>query len=402
MESRKEIEESILSAMLMDKDTVDYIITESNEGLFKYYNDVYSIFKSNYDKDMRVDVVVLNSEGISKEKIKNIVQSSHTSIYANTHLSKLKEMDFEDRSTKYAKDILSASGAKKKLEVMSELPTYDAEAVTHMNTRDMTQEVLNKIAQRAKSKDDIKGNRTYFSKLDRITSGMFKGGVVVIEGDTNIGKSLFVEKLALNIAKHGKRADYFAYEMSNSQCIERMMAMSAGIPIDAVNNPKNNWTKQQTQDMNAFYNSSEIQNVHFFSDELHEFTLEELKTKSNKITAKTRQKPTVIIVDYVELMTGKGENDTEIVKNNFEGLMRYAKKLKDTTIVMIMSRNKNGQMSGSNKLAYHAHLHIRLEVSTDIPGIIEAEIKKNRDGGKGVIEFVFVPKYLKFEERMDI
>jgi len=398
METRKQIEESILGAMLLDKTVVDYILSESTEELFTYYDDVYKVFSKNHTSGMYVDVVALHSDGINKQKITDIIQAVHTSTYAKTHLAKLKEIDFTDRTIKYANNLLSAETTEERIALMVNLPTYEVDTEPHKDTREMTQEVLNKIAERAKSQDDIKGNRTYFTGFDKITSGMFKGGVVVLDGDTNIGKSLFVEKLALNIAKHGKRADYFAYEMSNTQCIERMMAMSAEVPIEAINRPRTKWTSKQTEAMNKFYDTVEIQNINFFADELHEFTSDELKAKSNKITTQTGRKPTVIIVDYVELMTGKGKDDNEIVKNNFEQLMQYAKRLRDTTIVMIMSRNKTGQMSGSNKLAYHAHLHIKLEQSKEAPNLINAEIKKNRDGGKGYIDFVFDADYLKFKE----
>lgn len=395
---REEVEASVIGSMLMDKEEAEYGVSELDSSMFVYYPDIFQLFEKMHKNELNVDVQALVNEGVEGHRITAIVNSIHTSTYMKTHVKQLKEFYFTDATNAYAKKIQAATSLEERIKVMSDMPSVEVDVIKHRTSREMTQDALNKIAKRAKSASDMKGIRTYFHTFDKLTSGLYKGGVTVIDGDTNIGKSLFVENLALQIASHGKRVDYFAYEMSDVQCSERMLAISGAIPIEAINRPKQHWGAPETESANKLYNSLAIQNINFFADELSTYTFNELKTKVNKQTLIQGKKPSVIVVDYIELMDGDGIDEYDSVVRNFEALMKFAKKLVDTNIVIIMSRNKVGQMSGRNKLRFHAHMHIKLDPNEQCEDFVDCNIVKNRDGGKGNIAFLMNRKYLQFKE----
>jgi replicative DNA helicase len=85
-----------------------------------------------------------------------------------------------------------------------------------------------------------KAARLYFglSDLDRFTSGLRKGELVVIVGPTSHGKSILAEQLAISADERGHRGLIFSAEMSAEELALRQIAFEAKVPFYDARRPE--------------------------------------------------------------------------------------------------------------------------------------------------------------------
>ncbi|SYV90196.1 Replicative DNA helicase, partial [Metamycoplasma alkalescens] len=83
-----------------------------------------------------------------------------------------------------------------------------------------------------KQQDDIGvGLKLGFPQLDETLLGLNKGDLMILAARPAMGKTAFALNIANNVAKQGKTVLFFSLEMSNSQLVQRMLAIDSSVPI---------------------------------------------------------------------------------------------------------------------------------------------------------------------------
>ncbi|MCF8163222.1 MAG: replicative DNA helicase [Burkholderiaceae bacterium] len=259
--------------------------------------------------------------------------------------------------------------------------------------------------------NDITGVPTGFVDLDRMTSGLQPGDLIIVAGRPSMGKTAF----SVNIGEHvstdsGLPVAIFSMEMGGSQLAMRMLGSVGRLDQHRLRTGRLNdedWPRltHAIQKMN---------DAQIFIDETPALSSIELRARSRRL-ARQCGKLGLIIVDYLQLMSANspGENRaTEIseISRNLKGL---AKELNCPVIALSQLNrsleqrpNKRPVMSDlreSGAIEQDADLILfiyRDEVyNPDSPekGMAEIIIGKQRNGPIGSVRMTFLGQFTKFE-----
>jgi replicative DNA helicase len=259
--------------------------------------------------------------------------------------------------------------------------------------------------------NDITGVPTGFTDLDRMTSGLQPGDLIIVAGRPSMGKTAFSVNIGENVAvESGLPVAIFSMEMGGTQLAMRMLGSVGRLDQHRLRTGRLNdddWPRLT----HAIQKMNEAQ---VYIDETPALNSIELRARSRRL-ARTCGKLGLIVVDYLQLMSANspGENRaTEIseISRNLKGL---AKELNCPVIALSQLNrsleqrpNKRPVMSDlreSGAIEQDADLILfiyRDEVyNPDSPekGMAEIIIGKQRNGPIGSVRMTFLGQYTKFE-----
>jgi replicative DNA helicase len=261
------------------------------------------------------------------------------------------------------------------------------------------------------SGSDITGVPTGFTDLDRMTSGLQPGDLVIVAGRPSMGKTAFSINIGENVAiDSGLPVAVFSMEMGGAQLAMRMLGSVGKLDQHRLRTGRLNdedWPRltHAIQKMN---------DAQLYIDETPALSSIELRARSRRLSRQCG-KLGLIIVDYLQLMSANsaGENRaTEIseISRNLKGL---AKELNCPVIALSQLNrsleqrpNKRPVMSDlreSGAIEQDADVILfiyRDEVyNPDSPdkGTAEIIIGKQRNGPIGSVRLTFLGQYTKFD-----
>jgi replicative DNA helicase len=263
------------------------------------------------------------------------------------------------------------------------------------------------------NKSDVIGAATGFVDLDRMTSGLQPGELIVIAGRPSMGKTA----LAMNIAEHvavtdKKTVAVFSMEMSGPQLAMRMIGSVGRVDQHELRTgtfKEDDWTR--LVDAVGKLNESQI-----YIDDTAGLNVLELRSRARRLHRQSGGLH-LVIVDYLQLMSASGrgreENRATEIAEISRSLKALAKELKVPVVALsqlnrsVDSRqDKRPMMSDlreSGAIEQDADLIMfiyRDEVynpETQKKGIAEIILAKQRNGPVGKIELTFLGKYTRFE-----
>jgi replicative DNA helicase len=261
------------------------------------------------------------------------------------------------------------------------------------------------------SGSDITGVPTGMVDLDRMTSGLQPGDLIIVAGRPSMGKTAFSVNIGENVAiDSGLPVAIFSMEMGGTQLAMRMLGSVGRLDQHRLRTGRLNdedWPRLT----HAIQKMNEAQ---VYIDETPALSSIELRARSRRL-ARQCGRLGLIIVDYLQLMSANspGENRaTEIseISRNLKGL---AKELNCPVIALSQLNrsleqrpNKRPVMSDlreSGAIEQDADLILfiyRDEVyNPDSPdkGTAEIIIGKQRNGPIGAVRMTFLGAYTKFE-----
>lgn len=257
---------------------------------------------------------------------------------------------------------------------------------------------------------DSPGISTGLMDLDaKLNGGPRRGNLFVIAGRPKMGKTA----LALNIANHVATtgvAAVLSMEMSKAELHNRNVASIGRIDLDHLNDPK----KMTDQDWPRLTEVvSKLNHMDLYLDDQGGLTLLQVRRKALQIKRKAGALD-LLVIDYLQLMSGPGDNRNAQVEAITRGLKALAKEL-DCVILLLSQLNRQLEQrtnkrpipadlrdSGSIEQDCDACLFVyRDEVYyPDSPdkGIAELILALNRHGSAGTISTVYLGQYTKFED----
>jgi replicative DNA helicase len=261
------------------------------------------------------------------------------------------------------------------------------------------------------SGSDITGVPTGMIDLDRMTSGLQPGDLIIVAGRPSMGKTAFSVNIGENVAiDSGLPVAIFSMEMGGTQLAMRMLGSVGRLDQHRLRTGRLNdedWPRLT----HAIQKMNEAQ---VFIDETPSLTSIELRARARRL-ARQCGRLGLIIVDYLQLMSANspGENRaTEIseISRNLKGL---AKELNCPVIALSQLNrsleqrpNKRPVMSDlreSGAIEQDADLILfiyRDEVyNPDSPdkGSAEIIIGKQRNGPIGSVRMTFLGQFTRFE-----
>src|SRR6266581_2332217 len=259
---------------------------------------------------------------------------------------------------------------------------------------------------------DITGVPTGFADLDRWTSGLQPGDLIIIAGRPSMGKTALALNMAEHVAVENKLpVAVFSMEMSGSQLALRMLGS-----IGRLDQHKLRTGRLSDDDWNRLTTAvGKLHDAPILVDESGALNALELRARARRLH---RQYGTLglIVVDYLQLMqaSSEGENRATEISEISRSLKSLAKELKVPVVALSQLSRAVEQRTGSRRpimsdlresgaIEQDADLILaiyREEVYTpDTPekGIAEIIILKQRNGPIGMVKLTFLGEYTRFE-----
>ncbi len=289
-----------------------------------------------------------------------------------------------------------------------------------VNVKDIIKDVVNRV-QEMQETDGVTGLETGFTELDKITSGLQNGDLIIVAGRPSMGKTAFsmniVEHVAIT-AKEPKPVAVFSLEMPTESLVMRMITSFGHIKGE---NLKDTMTETDWNSFNHAVLALEKSTV--LIDETPSITPTEIRAKCRRLK---RQYPdlALIMVDYLQLMVvhGKSDNRVQEISEISRSLKALAKEINVPVIALsqlnrgVESRPKAGkgrmpQMSDlreSGSIEQDADIiafiyrdqqyHDDSYSNPEEIGKADLQIAKHRNGSTSRLKLAFVGEYARFED----
>lgn len=260
---------------------------------------------------------------------------------------------------------------------------------------------------------EVTGTATGYTDLDRMTSGLQAGDLVIVAGRPSMGKTAFSINIAENVAlDSGKPVAIFSMEMGASQLAMRMLGS-----VGKLNQHDLRTGRLQDDDWGRLTHAlGKLNDAKIFIDETAALSSLELRARSRRLHRQHGELG-LIVVDYLQLMSGNAgkasENRATEISEISRSLKGLAKELQVPVIALSQLNrsleqrpNKRPVMSDlreSGAIEQDADLILfiyRDEVyNNDSPdkGKAEIIIGKQRNGPIGTVALAFRGEYTRFE-----
>lgn len=190
-------------------------------------------------------------------------------------------------------------------------------------------ENLRRIDEIRKNPGTLRGLSYGIRDMDAITGGLIAPDLIIVAARPGMGKTGYALSIARNVAKKGIPVIFFSLEMDFLQLTARLQSMDAAMGSEVFRRPDK---------MNHYENdrlskaSLETAELPIWVDDTAGLNITELRVAARRAV---RQGAKLIIVDYLQLMTGRGDGNREQeVSSISRGLKKLAKELQVPIIAL--------------------------------------------------------------------
>ncbi len=336
-----EAERSVVGAMLMDRDAImtSAEIISGNDFYQSAYGVIFDAMVELFNEGKPVDLVTLQDrlkekavpeEIASLEFAKDLVMSALTSANVKYHAQIVADKSVLRRLIRLNEEIANTcyAGNEPLEEILEKTEKSVFELLEKRNTGEFVpikQVVLNaleRIEKASKSKGVVTGIPTGFIDLDYKLSGLQPSDLVLIAARPSMGKTAFVLNIAQYIAfKKEKSVAIFSLEMSKEQLVNRLFSLEAQVDAQKIRTgdmKDSDWEK-------LIEGAGIIGKSRLIIDDTPGISISELRSKCRKY--KLEQGMDVIIIDYLQLMTGSVGRNQESRQQEISEISRSLKGL---------------------------------------------------------------------------
>ena len=336
-----EAEQSVVGAMLMDKDA----ITAASEMISgsDFYQSAYGVIFDSmvelFNEGKPVDLITLQerlrekevpAEIASLEFVRDLVTAVPTSANIKYYAQIVADKSMMRRLIKLNEEIENVCYAgKEPLEAVLEKTEKSVfELLQRRNTGDyvpIRQVVLNaleRIEKASKNKGTVTGIPTGFIDLDYKLSGLQPSDLILVAARPSMGKTAFVLNIAQYVAfKKKKSVAIVSLEMSKEQLVNRLFSLESQVDAQALrtgNMKDSDWEK-------LIEGAGIIGQSQLIIDDTPGISVSELRSKCRKY--KLENDLDLIIIDYLQLMTGSIGRSSESRQQEISEISRSLKGL---------------------------------------------------------------------------
>lgn len=255
------------------------------------------------------------------------------------------------------------------------------------------------------SRGDESATKTGFSDLDRKIVGLGAGDMIVIAGRPSMGKT----SLAMQIATHVSETlpvQVFSLEMGAEQLAQRMAASEAKIDLMKLRAGELNdedWTR-------LTYALERLHKRPIYIDDRAGITVNQIRARARQ--TKRKHGLGLVVVDYIGLISGDGNNRVEVVSEISRGMKAMARELGVPVVALSQLSRKVEERGDKRPMMSDLRDSGSIEQDADVillmyrdeyynhdshwKGVAECIVSKQRNGPTGIIPLTFIDKYAQF------
>ncbi len=345
----QEAEESVLGAMLLDKDAVIAVAEFLHPEDFydERLQEVYKACLDLYEERTPIDVLTV-TEKLKKRKTFKISESSSfladlaNKVPTAAHVEHYGRI-VRDTATKRA--LMAAAsrlvdismdesrGASEVLDAAeSEIFSLSQKSLSKAFTsvRETLAESFDRLDELHKQGEGMRGTPTGFKDLDDALAGMQRSNLLILAARPGVGKTSLAMNIAQHIAVNLKRpVGFFSLEMSKEELVDRLLVAQAD--IDAW---KLKTGKLSEDDFTKLSNAmGELAEAPLFIDDTPALSVLEMRTKARRLQVENGLD--FLVVDYLQLARSRNlENRVQEVSEISQGMKNLARELKIPVLVL--------------------------------------------------------------------
>lgn len=423
-----EAEQSVIGSMIMDRDaiiTASEIVT--GEDFYQHQNGIlYDAMIELYGEGMPVDLVTLQnklkekdlpSELASIEFIRDLVSVVPTSANVKYYASIVKEKAVLRRLIKITDQISSQCYLNKESveTILENTEKQIFDIIQNRNTgdfvsiQDIVIQSIESIEAAARNHGSVTGIATGFYDLDYKTAGLQPSDLILIAARPSMGKTAFVLNIAEHVAlKLHITTAIFSLEMSKDQLVKRILSMNSKVDSQAIRTGS-----LQDDDWIKLVESAKlVGNSNMIIDDTPGITISELRSKCRKF--KLEQNLGVVIIDYLQLMSGskKSESRQQEISEISRSLKALAREIHVPVIAlsqlsraveqrpdkrpMLSDLRESGAIEQDADVVMFIYRDEYYNKDSEKTGVSEIIIGKQRNGPTGTVELAWLSQYTKF------
>lgn len=416
-----EAEESVLGAVLIDKDAVVSVAEFlRSEHFYKEANGkIFAAILSLFEKREPIDLVTLTDELKKMKAYKEVGGAAYLTGLASAvptaanveyygwivhdHFTKRQLISTAGRISELA---FGEAGDVKEILDKAEQSLFSISQAHQRQyfvpIKDVLAESFDRLDEIAKKPGGLRGIPTGFRDLDNLLAGMQDSNLLILASRPGIGKT----SLSLNIARHVavKRklpVGIFSLEMSKEELVDRFLVAQSG-----VNAWKLKTGRLGEDDFSALSEAMGVlAEAPLFIDDTPGMNILEMRTKARRLQAEKGLK--FLIVDYLQLAHSRNlENRVQEISEVSQGFKNLARELRIPVLACSQLSRAVVTRGGKPRLA-DLRESGALEQDADVVMFIYREdeekqdqvilnIAKHRNGPTGIITLRFVKELISF------
>lgn len=428
MPNNLEAEQSVIGSMIMDREAIIVASELLNRDDFYHqqYGVIFEAMVELFNEEQPVDVVTLQNrlreknvpaELSSMEFVGQLVTSVPTSANIKYYANIVKEKAMLRRLIKVNEEIANRCYldqdnvedimAETEKQIFNLLQNRGAEDFVPI--KQIVLSALEKIEQASKQKGNVTGIATGFIDLDYRTAGLQPSDLVLVAARPSMGKTAFVLNIAQHVAFHSNLTTaIFSLEMSKEQLVNRLFSLEARVDAQLLrsgNLADSDWEK-------LIEGAGVIGKSKLIIDDTPGISISELRSKCRKYKLEHDLK--LVIIDYLQLMTGTGRADSrqQEVSDISRSLKGLARELNVPVVAlsqlsrqveqrpdhrpMLSDLRDSGAIEQDADVVMFIYRDDYYNKDTQDKNIAEIIIAKQRNGPIGTVNLVWLPQYTRF------
>ena len=429
-----EAEQSVVGSMILDRQAIITAaeILRQDDFYYRQYGTMFQTMVDMNNEGKPVDIVTLQArlketdvpaEVYSIEFVRELLSSVPTSANIRQYAGIVKEKAVLRNIIRVNDDIANQcyAGKEKTEDILADTEKKIFELVKNKGGKEYTPidkvvlEALDKISSAAKNRGAVTGVPTGFKDLDGYLSGLQPSDFVLVAARPSMGKTAFVLNVAENVAiKQGITTAIFSLEMSNVQLVNRMLSLESTVDADKLRKGRldsSDWGK-------LIEGADSIAKSHLIIDDTPGISISELRSKCRKY--KMENDLGLVIIDYLQLMSGSGrrsDNRQQEISDISRALKALARELNVPVVTlsqlsraveqrpdhrpMLSDLRESGAIEQDADVVMFLYRDDYYNKDTDIKGIAEIIIAKQRNGPIGTVKMAWIPEQTRFADLLD-
>ena len=340
----KDLEEAVLGAIMLEKTAFDTVVEILKPECFyvEAHQRIFSAMQSLSNKSQPIDILTVVEELRSREELEmvggpyyvtkltnTVVSAANIGAHARIILQKFIQRElirisgeiigdaYEDSTDVF--DLLDDAESKLFEITNNHLrKDYNSIDTVLVNT-------IKRIEDLRQRNEDVTGVPSGFSGLDRVTYGWQNTDLIILAARPAVGKTAFALNLARNAVMHPTKPTpvaLFSLEMSAGQLVQRILSAESEIWLEKIARGK-----MEEHEMKQLYarGIQRLSQAPLYIDDTPALNIFELRAKSRRL--RNKHNIGLIIIDYLQLMSGTGENRNANREQEISNISRNLKSL---------------------------------------------------------------------------
>lgn len=337
-------EESILGAMMLSERAIDAVseIVRPSDFYRASHGTIYSAALALYQRGEPVDAITLVDEldrggtlnGIGGRIRVNELAALVPAASSAAHYARIVRDAATLRGVVRAGQELARLGVEqgglsapevvdRASQIVFDLSQDRAGVTDFVPLADAVKDSFDEITALHESGRKFTGTPSGYPDLDRLTSGYQAGNLIIVGARPSMGKTSCALCTVAHVALRLELpVALFSMEMSTREVVHRLMSMEARVEAQSIRTgsvAKDDWPR-------LIDASDRLSKAPVFIDDAGAPTMLEVRSKARRLKAR-HPNLALVVVDYLQLMTGDAENRVQEVSKISRGLKVLAREL---------------------------------------------------------------------------